>query len=193
MKNSSNSKHFFLISFFPALAYTYLEMNYSLKIAVIGGLGLATLEMALEKIFTRHIHTISKLNFWLIVILGVLSLSGDEGIWFKLQPMFTGVIFSLVILYKNYRGKSLFIEMSEAMGKNRLPDFLIKIMEKHFAFFFGMYGVFMGVIAFTQSTPRWLFYKTVGFYIAAALFVVIEVIFMRKKVSSLIIKNNKNL
>ena len=40
-------KNFFLISFLPAILYWYLEENYPVKIAVIGGLP-AALEICVE-------------------------------------------------------------------------------------------------------------------------------------------------
>ncbi len=110
-----NSKHFFLISFLPALAYWYLEENYSLEVALTGGILLSVIEMLLEKIFTKHIHTLSKFNFALILGLGSLSLLASEGIWFKLQPFFTGVVMGGYLLFRNLRGKSLITEMVYAI------------------------------------------------------------------------------
>ncbi len=87
-----NNKPFFFLSFLPAIAYWYLESNYDLQTALIGGLVLATVEILLEKIFTKHVHAISKFNFYLVVVLGGIAFIGQEGIWFKLQPFFTGVL-----------------------------------------------------------------------------------------------------
>lgn len=68
MNKIKSQKNFFWASFLPAIAYWYLEENYSLQIALIGGLVLAVLEMTLEWLFTKHIHTLSKFNFFLILI-----------------------------------------------------------------------------------------------------------------------------
>ena len=80
---------YFLMSFIPAVAYWILESNFSLEIALIGGIILGVLEMIVEKKFSGHVHTLSKVNLSLIVVLGVISLIAKEGVWFKLQPTFT--------------------------------------------------------------------------------------------------------
>lgn len=175
------SKNFFLISFLPALAYWYLEENYPIRIAVTGGLILATIEIIVEKYFTNHVHGISKFNFILIAMLGGLSLLGDEGLWFKLQPFFTGVIMGGFLLFKLWRGTGLMQEMMESMMEEsrRPPPFVIRTLEMHSSVFFFLYGIFMGYVALYWSTDRWVFFKTAGFYIAFAVFFVLELIYVR--------------
>ena len=177
------SKHFFLISFLPAVAYWYMETRYSLRIALTAGLGLAAIEIILELIFTRHVHTLSKFNFGLILFLGAIALIGNEGIWFKLQPLFTGIAIFSFMTYRLIRGDGLLYEMMESMpnANRRPPKFLVQIMERHVSLFFLLYGVFMGSLAIWASTDRWLFFKTIGFYIAFALFMVAELPYIRHK------------
>lgn len=184
-------KNFFLISFIPAIAYWYLEENYNLQIALIGGLALAVLEIIFEKIFTKHIHSLSKMNFFLILFLGILSLIAKEGIWFKLQPTFTGIVLAAVFWIKKYRGGSFLWEMSELMPQ-RPPEFVIKDMEFHLSFFLLFYGFFMGWVALKLSTDQWLFYKTAGFYIAFFIFMILQMVFTRTKIKKLIQKNKNN-
>lgn len=193
--NQQGSKSFFLISFLPAIAYWYLEAYYPVRIAVAGGLIMAVIEIALEYFFTKHVHSISKFNFFLILVLGGMSLVDDEGIWFKLQPFFTGVVMGGYLLYKVKTGEGLFLEMmKETNPEKQLPEVMLKRLEKHLAFFMIVYGVFMAGIAlygnqYTKETNeelwkvwtnRWLFFKTVGFYIAFFIFMVVEFISMRK-------------
>lgn len=177
-----SKKSFFLISFLPAMAYWYLEENYPIRIAIAGGLILSILEITFEKIYTKKVHTLSLFNFYLILFLGSLSLIGDEGIWFKLQPMFTGVGISLFLLYKLKKVDGLLIEMLESFpSKNQVPHELMKYMEGHVAIFFLIYGIFMGAVAFWGSTDQWLFFKTLGFYGVFLIFMVFEFFMMRKK------------
>jgi intracellular septation protein len=68
------NKNLFLISFLPAVAYWYLESNYDLKTALIGGIILGVAEILFEKFFIGHVHTISKFNFYLILLLGGVDL-----------------------------------------------------------------------------------------------------------------------
>ncbi|GAB4009953.1 MAG: hypothetical protein Fur0010_01590 [Bdellovibrio sp.] len=181
-------KNFFLISFLPAIAYWYLDENYPLKIALAGGLILAVIEVLIEKIFTKHVHTISKFNFFLIAFLGGISLLGDDGVWFKLQPFFTGLGMSAFMFYRLKRGKGLLLEMIESMPNKKniaLPDFIFISMEWHLAFFLIIYGVFMAGLAVYASTGMWAFFKTAGFYIVSLVFMIVEFLLIRRKMKEL--------
>lgn len=175
------SKSFFLISFLPAIAYWYLEAYYPIRIAVAGGLALAVLEIILEKIFVKHIHTVSKANFFLILLLGGLSLLGDEGIWFKLQPCLTGIGISAFMGYRLKKGRGLLVEfIGDLPMKNKPPEFFIESMERHLTIYFFLSGIFMGYIAFFHSTDTWAFFKTIGNYILFGVFYIFELFWCRK-------------
>ena len=187
------SKSFFLLSFLPAIAYWYLEANYPVRIAIIGGLSLAILEMAIEKLWTKHVHSLSRFNFMLILFLGGLSLLGDEGIWFKLQPMFTGLGIGIYIFYRNFQGNGLLWEMMVGLQQQQQlpPRDIIQYMEKNISIFFIIYGGFMGVVAISLATDYWLFFKTIGFYIIFAFFFVLQFFLLRKKMRALYAINYK--
>ncbi|MBT7609514.1 MAG: hypothetical protein HN576_07145 [Bacteriovoracaceae bacterium] len=187
------SKNFFLISFLPAFAYWYLEENYPLRIALAGGMILASLEVILEQYFTKHIHTLSKFNFFLIVLLGGISLIGDEGIWFKLQPFFTGLGMSSFMGYRLWKGEGMLLEMMKSMpqGKNKLPDFIMKNMEKHVCIFFFVYALFMAFVAIFLSTDTWLFFKTIGLYIIFGVLMIFEFFFIRFQIKKMIENQQK--
>lgn len=174
------SKPFFLLSFIPAVAYWLLETYFSLEIALIGGILLGLVEMGLEKKFTGHVHTLSKLNVALIVILGGVSLIAQEGVFFKLQPTFTGVALASFLIYKKYRKQSLMVEMLRDMKqKQPLPDEAYQILEWHMCVFLIIFATFMAQVALYETTATWLFWKTGGFYIAFGGFMVVEMIFMQ--------------
>ena len=57
-------------------------------------------------------------------------------------------------------------EMMNSMPQKPLiPKVLVKTMEKHMVFLFAGYGAFMAYVALQWSTDRWVFFKTIGFYI----------------------------
>ena len=144
---------------------------------------MALLEILLERILFRHIHTISKINFILIVILGGVAFLGEEGIWFKLQPFFTGVGLGGILWVQNFRGKSIMWKMLEEFpNKVPPPRPLVEMMERHMSIFMLFYGIFMGAVAIWCSTKEWLFLKTIGFYIAFFLFFIGEIILLRSKI-----------
>jgi intracellular septation protein len=171
---------YFLLSFIPALAYWLLETYSSLEVALAGGIGLGIIEMIFEKKFTGHVHSLSRLNVGLIVVLGMISLIAKEGIWFKLQPTFTGLSLSGVLFYKKIKGRSLLVDLlSDFKQYPPLPANAYKMMEWHLALFMVCFSVFMVQVAFYQSTATWLFWKTGGFYLAFTTFMVVEVVYLR--------------
>ncbi len=184
-------KNFFFLSLLPALAYWYLEANYTIQVAVAGGLILAIIEVILEKIFTNHVHTISRFNFFLILFLGGLSFLGEDGIWFKLQPCFTGIVMGSFFVYKVIRGKGLMQEMIEDYQFNKKtlpPKHVLKKLELHTGILLFIYGIFMGGVAIYAPTGYWIFFKTGGFYIVFLLFMVVEMIFIRRDIKAQMLK-----
>lgn len=173
-------KNFFLISFLPALVYWYLEENYPVKIAAAAGVGLALIEIIAEKVFLKHIHKISIFNFFLLFILGGMSVFADEGIWFKLQPGFTGILIGGLLLSSKVRHKSFFKEMmTDLKMKQTPPEWVMETMEFHSGLFFFIYGLGMFAIAIYSETSTWLFFKTIGFYLCFFIFMIVEIFYLR--------------
>lgn len=179
-----NSRSFFILSFLPALAYWYLEENYPVRIAVLGGLALAILEMIFEKIFTKQLHPLSIFNFFLIGVLGLLSLLGDQGIWFKLQPFFTGLLMGGILLYYDIFREGLLWKTMQGFNRPLPPKEVWKGLEKHFGIFLICYGCYMAFLAIWGTTKNWLFFKTLGFYLVAISFILFEGVLMRMRMKT---------
>jgi intracellular septation protein len=178
-------KPYFLLSFLPAIAYWYLETYYTLEVALIGGVVLGIIEMLLEKKFTGHVHTLSKLNLGLIIILGGISLVAKEGLFFKLQPALTGIALSSFLIFKRFKNQSLIFEMMKDMKQRPpLPEFVYKKLEGHMCLFLLVFAAFMAWVAVKETTATWLFWKTGGFYIAFGGFLVFEMIYLQVLIRS---------
>lgn len=179
-KSGLSSKQLFWLSFLPAIAYWLLEEYTTLEIALMGGMGLALIECAIEKYFSGHLHTMTKLNLVLILGLGGVSYFARDGVWFKLQPFFTGYAMGGFLLWKKFKKESLMVEMFRDWGKTPpLPLEVYKTMELHLALFFVCYSTWMGYAAIKLSTDQWLFWKTGGFYAAFGVFIVGDMFLMR--------------
>ena len=183
---SWNKQSFFLLSFLPALAYWVLELNFSIQVAIIGGMFIGLLEMGLEKKITGYVHTLSKLNLALILGLGGLSFLEQEGLFFKLQPTFTGLALFSFLAYKNMKKESLFLTMLKEMNKKSfLPDFIFFKLEKHLATFLLFFSLFMTWITISYETEVWLFWKTIGFYMMFTLFFISEFFWIKIKLNKM--------
>jgi intracellular septation protein len=180
MKKPVGGKPYFLLSFLPALAYWLLETYSTLEVALMGGILLGIIEMIFEKYFTGHVHTLSKVNLSLIVVLGGISLLAKEGVWFRLQPTFTGIGISSFLIFKKIQGHSLLLDMLKDMGQvPPLPEVVYKMMEWHMTLFLLVFAAFMAKVAIYDSTATWLFWKTGGFYIAFGGFMLIEMFYLK--------------
>ena len=180
MGDQAKTPPYFLLSFIPAVAYWLLETYFTLEIALIGGIVLGVLEMIFEKKISGHVHTLSKLNLGLVIVLGGVSLLAKEGVWFKLQPTFTGLAVASFLLYQKARGHSIMLQMLQDMKqKAPLPPEIYKMMEFHMCFFLIGFASFMAYIAVYTPTATWLFWKTGGFYLAFGGFMIGEMIYLR--------------
>lgn len=181
IKESQNKNAFFMASFLPAIGYWVLDEYFSLTTALIGGVALSIAEITYEKWKFGHVHTLSKLNFFLIIGLGGISFIGNDGVWFKMQPALSLFALAAFMAFKLYRGKGMMLELFESMPKkNTIPDVILYRMEKHMVIFFILYGILMTVAALFMKTSIWVFFKTAGLYVAMALFSIVE-FFLNKK------------
>ena len=183
MENKSRKQNnFFLISFLPAILYWYLETKYPVKIALIGGIILSVCEIVFERLYTGHVHQLSKFNFFLIVFLGGFSLMEENGIWFKWQPTLSLWAVAAYRAWKLRAGKGFFLEMMNEMKPDspKPPEFIIKSMERNIVILFACYGILMGVLAIWFQTSIWAFFKTAGFFVIMGVFMVIQTVLNRR-------------
>jgi intracellular septation protein len=191
--DARGAKGFFLLSFVPAIAYWYLEANYSVRVALLGGLLLVCLELGGEWLVAKRIHSLSIFNGTIILVLGASSLWASDGLWFKLQPALTGVFVGAFLLVQQFRGRSLLIEMFEDLAPEakraqipqKLRDELLGGIEIHIVVFLIGYGLFMAYVALHESTSRWLFFKTIGFYLACLVLAGFEFVWALIKIKRL--------
>ena len=176
------SNNFFLISFLPAILYWYLESQYPVKTALIGGIALSVAEILFEKFYSGHVHQLSKFNFFLIITLGGFSLMEEDGIWFKLQPSLSLWAVAVYMGLKLKKGSGFFKEMMLEMRPDAVhpPDFIMKSMERNMVIMFGCYGVLMGVLAIWFPTSIWVFFKTAGLFVVMGIFMVIQMMLNKR-------------
>lgn len=182
----------FLTSFLPAIAYWYLDEHFSVKIALVGGITLSICEIVFEKLYSGHVHALSRFNFILIIFLGGVSLLGNDGIWFKLQPALSFLGVSVFFIYRLRKGKGVFAEMMEGFpSEKRPPPQILRAMEVHMTYLFISYGLLMIVLAIWFSTSVWIFFKTIGLYIFFGLFMVVQ-FYLNKKRMLKILSDQRN-
>ncbi len=181
------SNNFFLISFLPAILYWYLESQYPVKTALIGGIALSVAEILFERFYVGHVHQLSKFNFFLIVALGGFSLMEENGIWFKLQPSLSLWAVAVYMGLKLKKGSGFFKEMMIEMKPEAVlpPDIILKSMERNMVIMFIIYGIVMGVLAIWFPTSVWVFFKTAGLFIVLGVFMVVQMILNKRAIQKI--------
>lgn len=174
------------LSFLPALAYWWLEETQPLTVALSVGMGLAVLEVVVEKVFTGRVHTLSRLNFGIIVLLGFLAIFAREGIWFKLQPTLTGYICGTWLALNQKRGRTMLAEALRDMGRPwPFPPEWLRDFERHVILFMFGFGTLMAYWSVYGTTAQWAFWKTGGQYLSFGAFMLLEFWWLRKKLTRL--------
>ena len=166
---------FALFSFLPAIGYAILDWYYPPHVAAAAGLGLGVLELGLEKIITHHLHGLSKINFSLLFLLGLITWFARDGFWFKLQPALGSLGLAGILVWWRWRQKSfvqtLLAEFPlNAKAKENLrvvPPVLWQAWERDLVIFLLAYAGVMFILAH-YNARWWAVGKTVGLYVAAA-------------------------
>ncbi len=184
MRKKQSKSNIFLISFLPAVLYWYLETKYPVKIALIGGIALSIAEIVFEKIYTGHVHQLSKFNFFLILFLGGFSLMEEDGIWFKLQPTLSLWAVSFYMGIKLKKGSGFIKEMMMDINPDspKPPDIILRQMEINLTILFFFYGIFMAILAKWFQTAYWVFFKTAGLFIVMGVFMFFQAFWNRRAI-----------
>ena len=177
---------FTLFSFLPAVGYAIFDWYYPPGVAAALGLGLGVLELGLEKIFTHHLHALSKINFTLLAFLAVLTWYAQDGFWFKLQPAIGSLGLAVILLWWGRQKRGVFLQMMDDLplkeqarqNLQRVPPILWKAWERDMIIFLLVYA---GVMFFLASfnARLWALGKTVGLYTATALWGGAEILLFR--------------
>jgi len=177
---------FAVFSFLPAVGYAIFDWYYPPHIAAALGLGLGVLELLLEKILTHHLHALSKINFSLLTLLAALTWYARDGFWFKLQPALGSLGLALILIWWGWKKQGVFLQMMEDLplrpnareNLKRVPPILWQAWERDLIIFLLVYAGVMFLLA-TMNARLWAVGKTVGLYVATALWGGAEIFLFR--------------
>lgn len=177
----NSQKSMQLIVIIPVIAYTILENLYDPKTAVIGGVIISALEIIAEKILFKHVLKLAYLNFFLILLLGGVSVLQDNEIWFKLFPAITSLCVGSYLLYQIKKGQSVITEFMDIMGTDPKQQKMIPFFEREMAYFSIWYGAIMFAVPFYFSTTVWAFMKVGGSFILFLVHIGVRVLWFKRQ------------
>ena len=188
MNPSSNKRGAFLSFFFggllPILAFSLIEDSYGPVWGTVAGMIFGVGEIVFEKIRYKKVSNITWIGNLMILVLGMISIVSQEGVWFKLQPALFEAFFAILLWGSLIMKKPLLISMAEKQG-TQIPDIakpLMKGMTFRLGLFFALHAVIATWAAFSWTTAQWAWLKGAGLMITFALYLGLELLVVRMQV-----------
>lgn len=178
-------KTFFLGGLLPVILFTLIEDNYGTYWGVIAALIYGIGEVCYEYFQTKKVSQITLFSNGLILILGLISLISEDGIWFKLQPAILEIVMSFILWGSVLLKKPLLLVLAQQQKIN-FPEVLInefKGLTSRLGFFFFIHSLIATWAAFKWTTTQWALLKGVGLTVSLILYMLVELIFIRKKLN----------
>jgi intracellular septation protein len=177
----------FLALFFggllPIIAFTVIEEKYGIIAGLFAGMAFGFGEIVYELIRYKKVSTMTWVGNGMLLGLGGISLLSNDGIWFKLQPAIIEVGFAIFLFGSCIMKKPFLVMMIEKQNPDA-PEFL-KVsmggMTFRLSLFFLAHSILATWAAYRWSNEAWAILKGVGLTLSMIVFMVVEVIWARRK------------
>jgi intracellular septation protein len=165
----------------PVIAFTLIEENYGTWWGLIAGLTFGVGEILYELIRHRKVSSFTWFGNGLLIVMGIISLITNEGVWFKMQPAIFEAVFALALWISLIRRKNLLVWISEMQGSAFPPQLRPHLDGLCFrlGLFFAVQAAIATYAAFYWSTEAWAYLKGFGILIGMTLYMALEFIIMR--------------
>lgn len=167
----------------PVIVFTIIEEKYGVMAGLTAGLIFGTAEIAYELIRYKKVNALTWVGNGLLIILGLLSLIAQDGLWFKLQPaLFEAGFF--VFLFGSWVLKRPFLVLIIEKQNPTAPEFLkhsMSAMTLRFSLFMLFHAGLATWAALYWSTRHWALLKGLGLTLSLILYLALEVLWLRSK------------
>jgi intracellular septation protein len=198
MQKKSALKTLFLGGVLPVVIFTLIEEQYGTLWGLVAGMVFGLGEILWELKTKKKVDTITWAGNGMLLALGGISLITQEGIWFKLQPALIEASMALVLWGSVLLGKPLLFNLAQKQGG--IPSDFEKLarpgvgpvlkrafqgMTLRLGLFFAVHGVLAAWAALHWSTGSWALLKGVGLTVSLIVYVVVESLILRYRISSI--------
>jgi len=165
------------------VAFTCIDEFYGPFWGTIAGIGIGLIEVAQEWIRFRKVERITWISNLMIVVLGAATLFSENGFWFKMQPAILEFGMASVLWISSARGLGLLTLM--ALKQN--PDLPVVAqtwmqgLNARLGVFLFMHGLLATWAALEWTTVAWALLKGVGLTVSLVIYLVIEILWFRRK------------
>ncbi len=169
-----------LMGLLPLIAFVIIDSLLGLKSGLLAALFLAVAELLYSFYEFGDLDWLSLLSLALVGVFGALSFAKNNPIYIKLQPVFLGVIFGIVMLVFQAMGKPLLLLMLDKYGglipdelahKAQHPEVRLSLTQASLNLGIGLlvHAALVAYAAFRMNKWWWLFIRGIGLYIMMAI------------------------
>ena len=183
-------RSFFFGGLLPVIAFTLIEDHYGTWWGLIAGLAFGAGEIIFELYKYRKVEKLTLIGNGLLIFMGAISLYTNDGIWFKLQPAIFEAFFALALWIGLIFKKNILLILAKSQGQEYPPMMqpFMNGMCFRLGLFFAAQAALATWAALYWSTEAWALLKGVGVTLSLIIYMIIEVIGIRIRLSSV----NKN-
>lgn len=163
----------FLLTFVPFVLYVIVDAYKGLKSGVIAAV---IMGLVASGIFFFVLETFDLPTIFLVVLMvgmSFISVKKDNPLFFKLQPLITGLVLALVFAYFQFFDTPLGVKYLPKMKKLVDPEMasmlddpkfllIMSNMSFYIIFWIVAHAVLMGYAAVRWNNRWWLFWKAIG-------------------------------
>ncbi len=167
----------------PVIAFTLIEDKYGPLWGTVAGMAFGLGEITYEKIRFKSVAKMTWVGNLMILLLGILSIASQDGIWFKLQPAIFEAFFAIFLWGSLLMKKSFLIMMAEKQG-NQIPDSAKPFFNGitfRVGLFFAIQAALATWAAISWSTAAWAMLKGVGVTVSFLVYMALEILWLRAR------------
>ena len=172
------------MSMVPLVVYWIIESNFGLIAGVYAAMAAGLIELLYTRIRYKHIDKIVLGGTVLVIIMGLLSLYYNSGIFIKLKPAIFEFIFAGVLFVSWIVDKPLMVVMAKKQAggviENSFQLKYLKGITLRLSILFLIHGIITVYAAIYLSTGQWILVKGVLFYVLSAAMMLGEYIYLRR-------------
>ena len=168
----------------PVIAFTVIEEKYGTVAGLIAGMVFGLGEIFFELFKYKKVSLLTWVGNGMLLLLCVVSLISNDGIWFKLQPALFEYGFFIFLIGSWMIKKPFLVIMLEKQNPTA-PEFLKNMMSGftlRMSFFFLVHALLATWAAFKWSTEAWAILKGVGLTVSMIVYMFAEVFWTRLKI-----------
>lgn len=169
-----------LVGFLPLIVFALVDVFFGMKSAIVAAIVIAIAEAAWSWHSFGEIDQMTWISLGLILVMGIISLRMRDARLFKFQPVVMAAVLALALVWFQWQGTPLLVQMMPKVAKLLPPDrqwiatdeTIIKSMARldfMMVAVFICHGALVAWSALHKSTVHWIIMRGLGIYVLMGL------------------------